>query len=334
MELQEWVEITAPTEEEAIIIGLTRLGISREQADIEVLDKGSKGFLGIGSREARVRVSVCATPVKSSESTVVKPAPYQEVQQKAPVVAPANEPEEAQPVAVDVSQAVILTPEKEAPPAQASVDVAPVYEQKSEPPQPELRPKEPPQAPQPKVKEPDKAREDSVSRKRVGPSGNGRSDVLEVEAIEAAAIEVSEHLFEGLRIQSTVSWGEEERPTLWLSLRGGDADALVGPRAQTLDAVQYLMRTLVHRQVDGNYNLVVDADGYRHRRQRSLVSMARKMANRAIKTGKSVRLRPMPAHERRIIHMTLREDARVTTQSRGSGRNRAVFIAPRDRSSR
>ena len=121
---------------------------------------------------------------------------------------------------------------------------------------------------------------------------------------------------------------EEDRPTLCISINGADANAIVGPRAQTLNSVQYLFRTLVHRQVSGSYDLVVDADGYRMRRRRSLESIARRNADKAVQESQTVRLRSMPAHERRIIHMILREDNRVRTRSVGTGRDRAITIIP------
>jgi spoIIIJ-associated protein len=80
--------------------------------------------------------------------------------------------------------------------------------------------------------------------------------------------------------------------------------------------------------LDGDYNLVVDADAYRKRRRRSLEDLAKRQAKKAIETGKTVRMRSMPAHERRIVHITLRRDDRVTTESVGRGRSRSVTIIP------
>lgn len=142
---------------------------------------------------------------------------------------------------------------------------------------------------------------------------------------------MAQQLFGSLRLHFVLNWRQEERPTLWLSLRGGDAEELVGPGARTLDELQYLVRLLVHRLADGNYNLVVDADGYRERRRSNLEAMARKAADRAVQSGRTVRLRSMPASERRLIHMTLQADPRVQTESIGTGHDRAVTIIPRSK---
>lgn len=147
--------------------------------------------------------------------------------------------------------------------------------------------------------------------------------------LSALAAEMVANMLPGLEIEAAVEWVDEDRPTIWVSLTGRDADALVGPRARNLHALQYLLRALLYHQSDGNYNVVVDADGYRKRRRRSLETMARAKADQAIAEGHTVRLRPMPPHERRIVHIVLRDDDRVTTESVGKGHDRAVTIVPR-----
>jgi spoIIIJ-associated protein len=153
---------------------------------------------------------------------------------------------------------------------------------------------------------------------------------LDRERLTAIAKSVAENLLPGMSIETSVEWLDEERPTMWIALDGRDASSLVGPRARNLHAVQYLFRALIYHHLDGEYNVVVDADGYRRRRRRSLESMAEKKAERAVNLGKTMRLRPMPAHERRIVHIVLRKDDRVTTESVGKGRDRAVTIIPKN----
>jgi spoIIIJ-associated protein len=167
-----------------------------------------------------------------------------------------------------------------------------------------------------------------VTQPKSEPSPPRGGEGLDRAGIETAARDIIDNLLQGLSVESTIEWIDEDRPTLWVSVGGRDADSLVGPRARNLHALQYLFRALIYHKVDGQYNVVVDADGYRRRRRRSLESMARKKANQAVEQGQTVRLRAMPAHERRIIHIILREDDRVTTESVGRGRDRAVTIVP------
>jgi spoIIIJ-associated protein len=173
---------------------------------------------------------------------------------------------------------------------------------------------------------------EQVSEKTLTPAGDDRTKEERhavQERVEEVVRTTFEHLLSSLSVDLTTEWRVEEgRPSLWISINGPDAASVVGPRAQTLNSVQYLFRTLVHRKASGSYDLVVDADGYRMRRRRSLENLAHKNAEKAVQNGSTVRLRAMPAHERRIIHMILREDDRVITRSVGSGRTRAITIIP------
>lgn len=297
MESEEWVEISAPTVEEAIILAITRLGITREEAILEILDEGSKGFLGIGAREARVRAKQrLFQPVPEPVAPVTTPEPRAEV--AAPQLAA---PEPAEPPADLQPEVPVVTPRttSERAPRRAVSSV------------PVEMPDTPPVA---TVTKPQ--RQATVS-----------SD-LDRDAVERVVGEVADHFFAGLDLDRELSWRDKDRPALWVSLRGKDSDSLVGPRAQTLESVQYLFRTVVRRQVDGEFDLIIDADGYRGRRQRSLQKLARKMANKAAESGRPVQLRPMPASDRRVVHITLRNDKRVRTESSGSGSRRAVTIVP------
>lgn len=293
MESTERLEITAPTVDEAVILGLARLGLAREEVEIEVLDEGSRGFLGLGTREAQVRLTP-KPPAPELPASPAPPAPVVELERRAPALAPAPPP-----VAEPPAQPAAVV----APSPQPPQTIAPV----AAPPKPVA-----PARPEPAVKRPAPA-----------------TETLDRQSVEQGALEVAGQLFAALSLQYQTLWREEdERPALWLIVRGKDANALVGHHAKTLDTVQYLFRMLVRRRVDGDYDLVLDADGYRERRLRNLQSLAAKTADRVVSSGRMVRLRPMPSHERRLIHMFLREDARVKTHSVGKGQDRAVTVVP------
>lgn len=307
METEERVDSTAPTVEEAIILGLARLGATRDEVEIQVLDAGSRGFLGLGAREAQVRLIL--RPAAPAPATPVPPAP------PVPVI-PVPEPA-APPVTPVASPAT--PPRPPSPPAAAPVAARPSA------PRPHSGTRQGHRKPRPKLETP------PPSTKTESPEPVPDFSGLDRALIERVTLEVAQQLFGSLRLHFVLNWRQEERPTLWLSLRGGDAEELVGPGARTLDELQYLVRLLVHRLADGNYNLVVDADGYRERRRSNLEAMARKAADRAVQSGRTVRLRSMPASERRLIHMTLQTDPRVQTESIGTGHDRAVTIIPRSK---
>ena len=119
-----------------------------------------------------------------------------------------------------------------------------------------------------------------------------------------------------------------KEPPLVLNVHGPDADALIGRRGETLAALQHITRLIVGRELAGRMHLVVDVDGFKARREKSLRRLAQRVAQQAVKTDRTVVLEPMPPYERRIIHLALRDHPHVTTQSVGEGDRRKVTIIP------
>ena len=122
---------------------------------------------------------------------------------------------------------------------------------------------------------------------------------------------------------------EGEEPPLLLNITGKDLGILIGRRSETLQALQYMVRLMVSKEMTSWQPIVVDVESYRVRRRRSLHRMAEKMAERAMTTRKRVVLEAMPAYERRIIHVTLKNHPAVITKSIGSDDNRKVTIIPK-----
>lgn len=115
-----------------------------------------------------------------------------------------------------------------------------------------------------------------------------------------------------------------------LAVEGNDVGILIGKHGQTLQAFQYLLNLTLNNSAepDGGVRVVVDAGNYRARRQSSLEQTARAAAARARREGRSIRMEPMPAHERRLIHMFLQSDTEVTTASDGREPMRRVIVTP------
>jgi len=120
-------------------------------------------------------------------------------------------------------------------------------------------------------------------------------------------------------------------PPLVLDIKGDDLGVLIGRRGETLRDLQYIARAIVSKQVGRNINLVVDVEGYKHRREQALRQLAARMAERVTTTRRPIALEPMPANERRIIHLALRNHPTVTTQSVGYGENRKVTLVLKGR---
>jgi spoIIIJ-associated protein len=119
-----------------------------------------------------------------------------------------------------------------------------------------------------------------------------------------------------------------DRDSILVEIFGDDLSILIGKQAETLNALQYITRLIVGKEVGHGVSLTVDVEGYRARREQNLRQLARRMASQAIKTGRRQMLEPMPANERRIIHLELRDDKDVSTSSVGEEPRRKVTIIP------
>ncbi len=255
------LESIAPTVEEAVEKGLAELGLPREAVDVEVLDEGSRGLFGLGTRHARIRLTVLDGETMPAQSQSALP--------------PAESP---------VAPA--------APPAIST---------------------QPAQAPRPSALAP------AVT-----------DDTLEMARIVVA--ELLERM--GIRAEVNAGYGEadDDRPDLpiLIDIRGDDLSVLIGKRSETLNALQYIARLIISKELDRMVTLVLDVEGYRNRRDKQLRQLAQRMADQAIKTGRRQVLEPMPPNERRIIHIELREHAQVTTESSGDEPHRKVNIIPKE----
>ncbi|MFQ5409623.1 MAG: RNA-binding cell elongation regulator Jag/EloR [Anaerolineales bacterium] len=163
--------------------------------------------------------------------------------------------------------------------------------------------------------------------------------VRDEEPLEMAfAREVLEEILERMQIEATVHTGYAEaddsgrQPPILLDVQGQDLGLLIGRRGETLRALQYLVRVIVTRQLDRQVNLVVDVEGFRSRREMQLNRLAQQMAQQAVMRGQTVSLEPMPANERRIVHLALRDNDDVRTESVGEGNRRKVTIIPNPQS--
>jgi spoIIIJ-associated protein len=160
--------------------------------------------------------------------------------------------------------------------------------------------------------------------------GNDGTD----ELLNLAEETVSKLLYH-MKLQAQVSahyeeTDREDRRTIHVDVHGDDLSILIGRRSETLNAFQYIASLMVGKEVQQWVQLVVDVEGYRNRREKQLRRMARRMAEQTIKTGRRQALEPMPANERRIIHLELREHPAVTTESVGEEPYRKVTIIPKD----
>jgi spoIIIJ-associated protein len=146
--------------------------------------------------------------------------------------------------------------------------------------------------------------------------------------VVARARELLERIVEGIGVRCRIDLSDEEG-TLVASCSGGNLGLLIGKHGQTIDAVQYLVNAALWRAFpEERTQVVVDASGYRARREATLASIANRSAERALQTGRPVSLEPMTAVERKVVHVALHDYPGVETTSEGTEPNRYVVIAP------
>lgn len=259
------LEIIAPTVEEAVARGLGQLGLSANDVEVEVLDAGSRGLFGLGSRQARVKltIKVPEMPVVKEEAPRPQKTPVKTAEVEA---APKAEP----------AVAVKAEPEAKAPAAAAGDD-----------------------------------RTLQVARETV-------SELLEKMKVRAT---VTAHYLDAEEA--------DEGQQVLVDVQGDDLSILIGRRSETLNALQYIASLIVGKELEHWVPLLIDVQGYRARRERQLRQLARRMADQAVHTGRRQVLEPMPANERRVIHLELRNHPQVVTESLGEEPNRKVTITLR-----
>ena len=128
---------------------------------------------------------------------------------------------------------------------------------------------------------------------------------------------------------SAVSLGPEDPPTVFIDVLGRDLGMLIGRRGDNLAQIQYLVNLLVNRRLDTWTRVIVDVEGYRSRREESLIGLAERVARQVARSRRPIVLEPMPPNERRIIHLTLQGNPEVSTESHGEGGLRRITVQPR-----
>jgi spoIIIJ-associated protein len=171
------------------------------------------------------------------------------------------------------------------------------------------------------------------------PQEEREQPALESNRVETTAVETLQRLLDLLDIDATVEvqtgkalTDEEDSNApvpVSLNIAGDDLGILIGRRGQTLSSLQYVLRILVGRKLDSWAPIVVDVERYKQRRHEALIRFAEEMADRVKARGASFTLEPMPAFERRVIHIALADHPAVTTESIGEGDDRKVVIRPK-----
>jgi spoIIIJ-associated protein len=158
-----------------------------------------------------------------------------------------------------------------------------------------------------------------------------RSEVAEVakEALENLLVRLGVEASVVSEAKPPFEQGAEASEVITINVTGDDLGILIGRRGQTLAALQHIVRLIVAHQMKARVPIVIDVEGYKQRRYSALQALAWRMAEQVKERKKPFALEPMPAYERRIIHLALVDDPDVTTESTGVGEVRKVVIMPK-----
>lgn len=141
---------------------------------------------------------------------------------------------------------------------------------------------------------------------------------------------VLERIIMGIDVPAEIE-GRVQEGTICLNIKGDGSGLLIGRHGQTLDAIQYVVERIVGKRLGEKRMVVVDTEEYRKRRRETLEALARRMGEKAKKTGRVVRMETMNARDRRIVHLALKDDQEVETKSEGEGELKSMKIIPRTR---
>ena len=204
---------------------------------------------------------------------------------------------------------------------------------------PEVKKEKKPEKPQAALEEKPKAsKAETPKRKKERAPRRAEREMQDLEPViekipEDELIDVQDHaalkfLEEvtkemGLDLDIKAKAGKE---TLYIDIQGKDSGTVIGKRGQTLDAIQYLTSLVVNKEQSGYTRVVIDAENYRAKREKTLELLAIRLAKKVGKTKRSIKLEPMNPYERKVIHATLQNHPYVTTRSEGQDPYRRVII--------
>ena len=161
-------------------------------------------------------------------------------------------------------------------------------------------------------------------RQRPAPVEPVLPDTSMVEYGCQALQQIADSVTSGATVDGSVEGGR-----LFFEVTGGESGVLIGKRGQTLEAMQYLLEKMINKKGTNRVRVIVDVQGYLEKRKNNLQQMAKRMAEKALRTKKPVTIGQMNAHDRRIIHIHLKDEIGVRTQSLGEGYYRKLMIFPK-----
>ena len=296
------ITVSAKTLDDAITEASIQLGVASDQMEYDVIEKGSAGFLGIGSRQAVIRARIKKSVTEEIKAEEIKPEELKkefkkEFKKDRKDFGGHKERKEYKEYKKDSKKDFKKEPKKEfvkenkTETVSAVTAAAPVQEEKKE---------------------------------------------LHVAVVTEETQKICEKFLQ--EVLQAMGMGEvnivssiDEEGALAIEMNGENMGILIGKRGQTLDSLQYLTNRVANKSQDGYVRVKLDTEDYRKRRKQTLENLAKNIAYKVKRSRKPISLEPMNPYERRIIHSALQADDRVSTHSEGEEPYRRVVVTPNRR---
>lgn len=271
----------------AVDLALKELKLTRDKVDVEVLEESSSGFLGIGSKLARVRVTAKEDVAANSRKEKAK---FDDIDK---ILAGLPENQEIS-VPDEIREDYDRFEQEELEDARASQSAREAASRNR--------------------------------RRQSRPQVSLMFDLSDLEPVEEHPVkdfleEVADKM--GIDLNFSVKVGKN---FVHVDISGKDTGTIIGKRGQTLDSIQYLAGLVVNKDSDQYIRVVLDAENYRAKREQTLIDLANRLAGKVERSNHSITLEPMNPYERKVIHATLQNHPKVQTRSEGKDPYRRVII--------
>ena len=316
------ITVSAKTLDDAITEASIQLGVSSDQMEYDVIEKGSTGFFGIGSKQAVIKARLKKEKAEQEETISVS-----EIFESKPEVKEEQKSEVKNEVKNEIKNDFKKENRKDFkkdPKKENNKDYKKEYKKDSK-------------------KEYKKDFKKEYKKETAAPVQEEKKEGSQPERkeIEVAVVteETKKICEDFLRdVLKSMGMGEveftsvvDEDGALSIEMKGDDMGILIGKRGQTLDSLQYLTNRVANKSQEGYVRVKLDTEDYRRRRKQTLENLAKNIAYKVKRTRKPVSLEPMNPYERRIIHSALQNDDRVSTHSEGEEPYRRVVVTPNRR---
>ena len=338
--MEESIRVSAKTVEDAIIEASIQLGTSSDNIEYTVIERETKGFLGIGAKKAVIEAKKKKTdediinevfgskkekkenrevkelkkPEKETEKPVREPKPEKEVKK-----ASVEKKEESKPEKENKKADTELKKEARDGRKENRKEFKKEGKENKKPVQTENKPE---------VKE--QTEKNAEAMEEAASLPKQPKQPVDPKEAEKKAEEFLKNMFATMDMQVEIH-AEYSEDTLNVDISGDDMGVLIGKRGQTLDSIQYLVSLVVNKGKSSYVRVKLDTENYRNRRKATLENLAKNIAFKVKKTRRPVYLEPMNPYERRIIHSALQNDPYVTTHSEGEEPCRKVVVTLKKR---